>query len=225
MDHAPTKALLNSHPENPPTVEVHKKCNAGFSRDEEYLASFLASVICGSTEPDPIRFPTAARALKHSSSLRRRIDQARRVQGTLWGSPEIQWTPEIERVSRVLVKNAKGHAFYELGEPMLAEHSWVGINLLSVLSPSEREAFESRTDGTANSLWPEVGSRLMQSVAFGDLQPGGWIEVQPDIYRYAVSQEPDGVLVRIVLREYLASEVLWDESSIATGQGPPDAVG
>ena len=214
MDHAPSKSLLNPHPENPPTVEVHKKCNAGFSLDEEYLASFLASVICGSTEPDPIRFPTAAGALRHSSALRRRIDQARCVQGTLWGAPEIQWVPEIERVSRVLVKNAKGYAFYELGEPMLAEPSWVVISPLSALSPTERESFERITDGTTNSLWPEVGSVLMQRMAFGDLQPGGWIEVQPSTYRYAVSQESDRVQVMIVLREYLAAEVLWDESSI-----------
>jgi hypothetical protein len=33
--------------------------------------------------------------------------------------------------------------------------------------------------------------------------------VQPDRYRYVVA-ESDGVLVRIVLREYLGCEVRWD---------------
>ena len=54
----------------------------------------------------------------------------------------------------------------------------------------------------------------MQRMAIGDLKPGGWVEVQPGTYRYAVHQLPEQVLVRIVLREYLAAEVSWDETDI-----------
>ena len=140
------------------------------------MGAFLASVICGSTEPDPQQFAAAARALARGPGLRRRIDRCRSVQRRLWGAPEIQWTPEIERVKRVIVKNAKGHAFYEIGEPMLMAPSWAGISPLSLLSPRQRKEFESGTD---NAFWPEVGSRLMQRMAIGGLQPGGWIEVQP----------------------------------------------
>jgi len=209
-EHVPTRSLLDKpYPKNLPTFDVHHECNAEFSLDEEYLVAFLASVLSGSTEPDPIQLPTATRALERSSSLRKRIDQSKRVQGSLWGSPEVQWTPEIVRVNRVIVKNARGHAYYELGEPMLAEPSWVGVSPMSLLSPSQREEFEN---GTNSSLWPEVGSRLMQRVALGDVEPGGWITVQPHIYRYAVSQGVDEVLVRLVLRDYLAAEVLWGDS-------------
>ncbi len=95
---------------------------------------------------------------------------------------------------------------------MLAEPSSVGMSPMSRLPPNQREEFENGVD---SSLWPEVGSRLMQHMAIGGLQPGGWIEVQPRVYRYAVSQESGGVLVRMVLREYLAAEILWDEPSIA----------
>ena len=63
-------------------------------------------------------------------------------------------------------------------------------------------------------LWPEVGSRMMQRTAIGDLKPGGWVEVQPGTYRYAVHQLPELVLVRMMLREYLAAEVSWDEAHI-----------
>ena len=41
-----------------------------------------------------------------------------------------------------------------------------------------------------------------------------WQDVQDGVYRYAVAQESDGILVRMVLREYLAAEVLWDEARI-----------
>ena len=36
-----------------------------------------------------------------------------------------------------------------------------------------------------------------------------WIEVQPGRYRYLVATGP-GILVRIVIAEYLAAEVAWD---------------
>ena len=36
----------------------------------------------------------------------------------------------------------------------------------------------------------------------------GWVIVQDDVYRYAVAQE-DGLLVRSVIRNYLATEVYW----------------
>ena len=42
-----------------------------------------------------------------------------------------------------------------------------------------------------------------------DVFGGGWLEVHPDRYRYRVSQD-GGMRVSIVLREYLACEVVWD---------------
>ena len=41
------------------------------------------------------------------------------MQLTLGGDPEVEWTVEPDRVARVVVKNARGHALYELGEPLL----------------------------------------------------------------------------------------------------------
>ena len=209
QEHVPTKSLLDKpFPANLPTLVVHTECNTSFSLDEQYLVAFLASVLSGSTELERARFPAAARALQHSPRLRQRIDRSQRVQGTLWGDPEIQWIPEIGRVNRVIVKNARGHTLFELGGPLVEEPTWVNVFPLHLLSPVRREGFENCTNSL---LWPEVGSRLMQRMAFGDLQPGGWIEVQPHVYRYAVFQSPGEVLVRLILREYLAAEVLWEE--------------
>ena len=206
-EHSPTKSLLNEpYPQELPTVPVHRVCNNGYSLDEEYFGAFLASVICGSTDTDSEQFPAATRALKHSQRLRRRIELSRQVQGSLWGSSEIRWIPEMERVNRVIVKNARCHVFFELDELVPQDPLVADIRPWRNLSLEEREQFQS---GPQSSLWPEVGSRMMQRIAIGDLQPGRWVEVQPDVYRYAVCQADGGTVVRMVLREYLVAEIGW----------------
>ena len=206
-EHVPTKALLKKpYPCNLPTVLVHAKCNASFSLDEEYFVAFLASVISGSTKPEPTQFRTAAGSLRRNRGLRARIDQSRQEKVNLWGQSEVLWTPEIERMNRVLVKNAKGHVLYEIGESLLPELPSVGMAPLSSLFGNARDRFEDILSG---ALLPETGSRMLRRVVMDDLRPGGWVDVQPDVYRYAVAQTGTQILVRIVLREYLAVEVAW----------------
>ena len=209
-DHIPTKALLNPpYPENLMDVGMCQECNSGFAKDEEYFAAFLASTICGSIEPDPQQFPTASRILAHNARLRNRIKGARRVQGTLWKDTEVIWTPELERIKRVIVKNARGHILIELGQAITLPPTYVHIVPIEQLSPQQRSQFE---DPPGSAGWPELGSRLMlRLLETGECGEGGWIEVQDSVYRYAVDELPK---VRIVLREYLAAEVAWDESRL-----------
>ena len=211
-DHVPTKALLDKpYPENLPVTAICKQCNSSFSKDEDYLAVFLASVLCGSTEFDSDRFPTAAKILNRSADLRERVNCSRRVQLNLEGNEEIQWVPENDRVTKVISKNARGHVFYELGQPAMTEPTSVDIVPLQNLSNQQRHEFE-RGEAEATSIWPEVGSRLMQRVAGGfGMDGNGWIEVQTDVYRYAVEQSLSGISVRIVHREYLAAEIHWND--------------
>ena len=206
-DHIPTKALLNSpYPENLMDVGMCRECNSGFARDEEYFAAFLASVISGSTEPDPLQFPTASRILAHNARLRSRIDGARRVQVTPGKDTVVTWTPELERIERVIGKNARGHILFELGQAITLSPNYVHIVPIEQLSPQQLSKFEY-PQGSAG--WPEVGSRLMlRLLETGECGAGGWIEVQNGVYRYAVDEVPR---VRIVLREYLVAEVAWDE--------------
>ncbi len=55
-----------------------------------------------------------ARMLKKSVGLRERIENSRTERTTPFGEKEIVFTPEMERVKRVVIKNARGHALYEL---------------------------------------------------------------------------------------------------------------
>ena len=59
-------------------------------------------------------------------------------------------------------------------------------------------------------LWPEVGSRMLVRVVSGEgLASGGWIEVEPAHYRYAIDWG-DGLTVRTVIWDYLATKVRWE---------------
>ena len=206
-DHIPTKALLNPpYQENLMDVGMCQECNSGFAKDEEYFAAFLASVISGSTEPDPIQFLAASRILAHNPRLRSRIDAARRLEVTPRKDTLVTWTPELERIERVIVKNARGHVLFELGQAFGTPPTHVAIAPIEQLTPLQLSQFE-HPQGLSG--WPEVGSRLMlRLLETGEVQDDGWIAVQDGIYRYAVGELPR---VRIVLREYLAAEVAWDE--------------
>jgi hypothetical protein len=104
------------------------------------------------------------------------------------------------------LKNARGHAYFEYGEPMLEEPDHVWMYPLQALAPSERQIFEGAED--ADDIWPEVGSRMMTRVLTGQDMEGPWVTVQDGVYRYLVAQR-GGLVVRSVLYEYLATEVQW----------------
>jgi hypothetical protein len=110
----------------------------------------------------------------------------------------------------VVLKLARGHAAYEYNQPQLQEPECFEVRPLCVMSETERSAFESvQEEGLAG--WPEVGSRAMQRliVAGADVFSEGWIVVQDGNYRFHVSEE-GGLAVKIVLREYLACQVIWE---------------
>jgi hypothetical protein len=74
------------------------------------------------------------------------------------------------------------------------------------MTEDTREEFEASPD---TGLWPEVGSRAMHRIVVGAEGEYPWLQVQPGRYRYLVATGP-GVLVRIVIAEYLAAEVVWE---------------
>ena len=207
-DHVPSKVLLDEpYPPELPVVGACGKCNASFSLDEQYLACFLDCVIRGGAEASDLHRPNVKRILEGNPALQWRIEGARKRDE----ADNLIWEPEAGRVRNVVLKLARGHAAYEL-YPKLEEPTVVSFVPLQILSDEEISAFEQLADGKLD-LWPEIGSRAFLR-AFGkspDRLPlsSDWIVVQPDRYRYAVA-ETGGVIVRMVLSEYLACEVVWD---------------
>ena len=203
-DHVPSKSLLEMpYPEELPTVKICTDCNTSFSRAEEYFAAFLGAVLSGSTDPESQKTSTAARIFRGNNALKKRIDSQRQDYTTLEGTQKTVWNPEMARVRNVIVKNARGHVYYELGQPAFGEPSNVGIHPLEMLSQDDLSGFLAIDHGAG---WPEVGSRMMTRVVSGQDMEDGWIVVQDGIYRFA-AVENDGFLVRIIIQEYLAAEV------------------
>ena len=205
-DHVPSKCLLNRPlPDNPAKVTVCAKCNSGFALDEEYLGVLLAAVLSGDAMPDAGRFPKPAAAVLRNPKLHARIAWTRQEQLTLFGEPEVLWAPQAERVERVVVKNARGHLFHELGGASPEDPQSVWFLPVARLSPDRRAAFE-RVD---RGLLPEFDSRLLHRVLGIEPPQDSWVEVQRNVYRYAVMQNGDAVAVRTLMRNYLATEVTW----------------
>jgi len=206
-DHVPSRSLLlEPYPENLPLVQVCASCNVGFSLDEEYFVAFLGAVVTGSTDPAKQSHPVVSRVLERSPKLRAQIEAAKSEVRTLDGETRLLWMPDAKRVRRVVLKNARGHAFFEQGEPMLDEPSKVSFLPLETMTAWARAEFEAIDMGT---LWPEVGSRMMTRLVAGHDLQDGWVVVQDGIYRYAVTN--GGRVVRSVVFEYLATEVIWED--------------
>ncbi len=216
-DHVPSKCLLDRpFPENLPIVDCCNECNQSFSRDEQYLACLLKSVLCGSTNPEEIRRESVAKIMSRVPSLKMRIESSKtEVDGM------IAFIPEIERINNVMLKLARGHAAFELSQTCYEEpnHLWCG--LISSLSQENQQAFNS---AHFPQTFGEVGSRNMQRFLVTEMPfqtedgekkhaifiVNDWVNVQDDQYRYIAIDDVGEVIIRIVISEYLACEVIWE---------------
>lgn len=216
-DHVPSKCLLDQpYPANLPVVGCCDVCNQNFSKDEQYFVCLIESVLCGSTDPEKIGRPSVARIMRNLPALRNRIETSRtEVDG------HIAFVPEFERISNVMLKLARGHAAFELSQPCRAEpnHFWCGP--LSSLPQENQEAFNSVH---FQEVLGEVGSRNMQRLLItqiilpsenGEKQNiemliNDWIDIQDERYRYIAIDDMGVFVIRIVIAEFFACEVVWE---------------
>ncbi|ATC65476.1 hypothetical protein CMV30_16835 [Nibricoccus aquaticus] len=215
-DHIPSRSLLDQpFPENLPVIGCCQTCNQSFSKDEEYLVCLVDAVLSGSAEPDKISRPSVARILRNSPALRARIESAKRQ-----STNTVEFAVEQDRVANVLLKLARGHAAYELSQPCREppDHFWCGP--LATLPSDVRDAFNAFHE---QKMFGEVGSRGLQRLLVTEmvLNSGDgkesrvrmlindWVEVQEGNYRYLAIDDAGGIVIRIVVREYLACEVCW----------------
>ena len=215
-DHVPSRILLNSpYPENLPVVGACQECNQGFSKDELYLVCLLEATIAGSADPDKIRRPSVARAMRMTPALQARIDAARRcIDGN------IEFAVEADRIRNVVLKLARGHAAFELSQPCRREPDHLWWCPMAVMPEEDRDAFGAVH---IQETFGEVGSRGLQRMLVTEvvlpsntgekaalrLLVNDWVDVQEGYYRYLVIDDLGGIVIRIVIAEYLACEVGW----------------
>lgn len=208
-DHVPTKSLLfKPRPQNLPQVTICRACNNGFSKDEQYAVTFVSCVLTGSTHPELQRNSSAARALAKSPALRAVIEKSRKEYITKGGLVRYVWLPDQPRIDRVILKNARGHFYFEFGEPILEPPVYIWSSPIESLTAVEQEEFLSSQSEGCFAGWPEVGSRMMTRVLSGVDMDRDWVLVQEGSYRYSV-QLAGGLRVRSIWFDYLATEVAW----------------
>ena len=211
-DHVPSKCLLQEpYPDNLPVVPSCIQCNSEFSKDEEYFSILLQCVLIGSADPMDHRNANVRKALRRSKRLGERIECSKSIVETDEES-RVVWEPETQRVNNVILKNARGHAFYEFGERQEIDPAYVWTKPICNLPDTQHRNFVGN-QRTHVSGWPEVGSRAFQRAILGYDIRDGWVIVQNGIYRYKVMQNK-GVYVRSVLAEYLATEVYWRDDQM-----------
>ncbi len=216
-EHVPSRVFLDSPlPENLPVVPACRSCNNGFSKYEEYLACLIESVIAASTDPNCIRRSGVANILRRSQALQARIEAAKSAE-----SGQIRFGIESDRVSNVLVKLARGHAAFELSQPCRDRPISIWWHPLALLSEGQQDSFEA---SHFVQTFGEIGSRGLQRLlvtqltlqsATGKLSTvdvliNDWVDVQDGRYRYHAIADGHCVIVKIVIGEYLASEVTWE---------------
>ena len=199
-DHVPSKVLLAEPlPSNLPVVPACRSCNVGLSRDEDYVAALLECTLAGSTDPHQVRAEKVATILRRSPRLVKRFEKARTEVGGRTG-----FLVELDRLERVVMKLARGHSLYELNEPLgHGEPRQLRMMPFAAMNPHERVEFETPPRA---EFWPEAGSRAMQRMVIAGMR-SDWIVVQPGRYRY-LAHAGGELVVRMVLREYLAAEVV-----------------
>ena len=198
-DHVPPRVFLDRpYPSNLPIVPACEECNKKISIDEEYIACLMECALAGSTLFENIEREKIARILQRKPKLASRLNESRQVllDNNTW------FMIEADRIRKVVIKLARGHAAFELGEPQLDNPYSVFFSPLIQMDEKQLSVFEAIPPLT---LLPEVGSRGMQRLIEDGL---GWITLQPQRYRYLATVDA-GKMIRFVIREYLACEVAW----------------
>ncbi|RDE04449.1 hypothetical protein [Sphingomonas aracearum] len=193
-----------------PQVIVCRRCNSSFSSDENYLLCVLHAIMAGSLYPDPAKHPEAASILRSNRNVVRSLKRGPDGQTLLFDDLRpFTLFPDTERVRHVIVKNARGHAYHEIGEPLHEAPEHVAFVPLERLSTDQRDAFESTGVDADLAVWPEVGSRMTVNLLDEEAMVGGWITVEPGRYRYSIDWS-GAVTVKTVIWEYLATETRWE---------------
>ncbi|MHC8285371.1 hypothetical protein ACYZUD_00680 [Pseudomonas sp. XS1P51] len=215
-EHVPSKVFLDSPlPENLPIVSACRYCNNGFSSDEEYLACLIESVVSNSTDPDKLHRVKIANILLRSPALKARLESAKIIV-----DEQLHYNIEPQRVKNIVLKLARGHAWFELSKACRMEPTSIWWQPTFLLSEEKRDEFE---DFEHIELLGEIGSRASQRVLVtqitlqsenGEILTlesliNDWIHVQEGNYRYHAGDQDGEVKIKIVIREYLACEVTW----------------
>lgn len=203
-DHVPSRILLDEpYPENLPVVPCCYKCNQGFSLDEEYFACAIECILQGTSEIEFLNRQKIKSILAKKESLRKRIENSFIIE-----NENKYFQIDVPRFENTITKLAKGHFKFENSEPQFEDPTSIVFKSVHDMEENEVEAFFAPTVFDKAS---EVGSRGLQNMLIGQNQDilSQWTIVQEGTYQYMVSVSFGVEIVRILIWNYLAIEVIW----------------
>ena len=219
MDHIPSRCLLEKpYPDNLASTEICKKCNHSFSQDEEYFAILIAAMINETADSENKVSKSIQKTLASNKNILDEIESAKTIE-YMGGHTVVCWNPDLRRVENVVVKNARGHVYFQHSKPVFHSPEFVRVQPLHTMSQIQQAEFlYSDTD----NVWPEVGTRMLHRMAenFANFKPSCdkndwfWIVAQKSIYRYAINVVGK-IRVRILIREFLAADIVWGHEDTA----------
>ena len=213
-DHAPPKIFLDlPYPPDLPVVPACKSCNLSFSENDLYIACLIECAKYGSLNPLDLGRKKIKNAMNTNNAMTKNI--VHRLHGAKFqnkkGAARFKFEKDI--LNNLFMRLVRAHALYEFNEILLDEYALTKTFFLyEKLTPEQRSSFETTPD--INFL-PEIGSRAAQRVwrfrgNDGNLMPWiDWTVVEENNYRYLATPCEQGLLVRIVIHEFLAGEFFW----------------
>lgn len=207
-EHVPSKAfLVEPYPENLSTIPACFECNNGYSEDEKYVTCFLDVLKSHIYLDYALQKETESR-LSKDEKLKSILNEQIRIE-----DGKVFIRPDNQRIQRILLKLAKGHAGFEL-DYVNFDNTETQIWYEFIFNISENDLYEFNSIPTYQ-VYPEVGSRgmyIIQNIVTGDAQIfANWMDVQDGQYRYQVSYNDNGCIsVKIVILELLYCEVNFE---------------
>lgn len=203
-DHIPSKVILDEpYPESLAVVPCCRRCNNGFSSDEQYSAVLIECIRVQSIDPHSMLRPKVKDIVDHSPALLQTVKKS--VTVDLFGHLSID--EDDVRFKNFVIKLATAHIRYELS--LLAielRPSKISVMEVGIMLEDFKKTFFSPIQ---INLLPETSSRQMQSLMVSDdgrfFIP--WMPYQEGIYSYQVN--PETYEVRILIQDFLAIQVLF----------------
>ena len=222
-EHVPSKVfLMKPLPSDLPVLPACQKCNNGFSSDELYTKTYIE---CLKQVLDSKNYGY----LQIEITDRKEIKEAKDAVKEAIGKKVLSYD---NRVGRVLLKLAIGHATYELSEGYCTL-KWSGTPLYikyiikSTICEAEWNDLEY-PEPMNDKMLPEMGSRVFRNfcvlqmplVSFEtkeqlnlNLTMMDWTDIQDGAYRYLAYFEDDKLVVKMIIMNYLYGEVVFKEYS------------
>ena len=220
-EHVPSRAFLKKPlPSDLPVLPACQKCNNGFSSDELYTKAYITCLkeILDNNNSDYLRIETTDRK------------ETREAKDAVKEAIDKKVISYDNRVGRVLLKLAIGHATYELSEGYYSL-KWNGTPLYtryiikSTVSDAEWNDLEY-AEPMNDKMLPEIGSRVFRNllvlqmplVNFETKEQSNlnltmmdWTDIQGGVYRYIAYFEGDKLVVKMIIMDYLYGEVVFQK--------------